>query len=260
MCQPGRAAVPADASGTRAGLEALGDRLRDPERPDIKPRNVVDVSPRHDLDEGCVNASQRAEDASDSRKTATSCTPAHFNRVFRGLMSLRRRSGWTANVIPHVWRCHCRPERTLSKSVHCLRPVEGRFATDSACPRPDLRLPDKTQTPVHAPHCVGPSPFRRTLQGAPVCAPSSETLRTLCPDHRRRPPTSSDVSGPRLRPGRLRRTGAERPTGPDSGLQTRYHHVREPHRHLVPFRSCACPVPPDSPTDDLSTSLAATVQ
>ena len=71
---PTWAAVPADAPGTRAGLEALGDRLRDPERPDIKPRNVVDVSPRHDLDEGCVNASQRAEDASDSRKTATSCT------------------------------------------------------------------------------------------------------------------------------------------------------------------------------------------
>ena len=57
------------------GWEALGDRLREPERPDIKPRNVVDVSPRHDLDEGCVNASQRAEDASDSRKTATSCPP-----------------------------------------------------------------------------------------------------------------------------------------------------------------------------------------
>ena len=72
---PTWAAVPADAPGTRAELEALGDRLRDPERPDIKPRNVVDVSPRHDLDEGCVNASQRAEDASDSRKTATSCTP-----------------------------------------------------------------------------------------------------------------------------------------------------------------------------------------
>ena len=72
---PAVPAVPADAPGTRAGLEALGDRLRDPERPDSKPRNVVDVSPRHDLDEGCVNASQRAEDASDSRKTATSCTP-----------------------------------------------------------------------------------------------------------------------------------------------------------------------------------------
>ena len=69
------AAVPFNAPGTRAVLEVLGDRLRDPERPDIKPRNVVDVSPRHDLDEGCLNASQRAEDASDSRKTATSCTP-----------------------------------------------------------------------------------------------------------------------------------------------------------------------------------------
>ena len=116
---PTWAAVPADAPGTRAGLEALEDWLRDPERPDSKLRNVVDVSPRHDLDEGCVNASQRAEDASDSRKSATSCPPPHFNRLFRGLMSLRRRYHRPADVIPHVWRCHCRPERTLSKSVHC---------------------------------------------------------------------------------------------------------------------------------------------
>ena len=42
---PTWAAVPADAPGTRAGLEALGDRLRDPERPDIKPRKMLDVSP-----------------------------------------------------------------------------------------------------------------------------------------------------------------------------------------------------------------------
>ena len=95
---PTWAAVPADAPGTRAGVEALGDRLRDPERPDIKSCNVVDVSRRHDLDEGCVNASQRAEDACDSRKTATSCTP-HFNRLFRGLMSLRRRYHRPADVI-----------------------------------------------------------------------------------------------------------------------------------------------------------------
>ena len=38
---------------------------------------------------------------------------------------MRRRSAGPADVIPHVWRCHCRPERTLSKSVHCLRPVGG---------------------------------------------------------------------------------------------------------------------------------------
>ena len=74
MGRPGPPSPPHE-TGTRAALEVLGDRLRDPERPDIKPRNVVDVSPRHDLDEGCVNASQRAEDASDSRKIATSCTP-----------------------------------------------------------------------------------------------------------------------------------------------------------------------------------------
>ena len=67
--------------------------------------------------------------------------------------------------------------------------------------------------------------------------------------------------GPRLRPGRpqSKRTETERLTGPDSGLQTRYHHVREPHWHLVHFRSCDCPVLPDSPTSVLSTSVVAAV-
>ena len=66
-------------------------------------------------------------------------THHHFNRLFRGLMSLGRRSHGPADVIPHVWRCHCGPERTLSKSVHWLRPVGGRFTPISATnSRPDL--------------------------------------------------------------------------------------------------------------------------
>ena len=49
----------------------------------------------------------------------------HFNRLFRGLMSLRRRSDGPADVIPHVWLCHCGPERTLSKSVHSFTSCRG---------------------------------------------------------------------------------------------------------------------------------------
>ena len=54
-------------------------------------------------------------------------THPRFNRLFRGLMSSRRSSHGPADFIPPVWRCHCRPERTLSKSVHCLRPVGCHF-------------------------------------------------------------------------------------------------------------------------------------
>ena len=162
-------AVPADAPGTRAGLEALGDRLRDPERPDIKPRDVVDVSPRHDLDEGCVNASQRAEDASDSRKGRHVLHP-HFNRLFGCLMSLRRRSDGPADVIPHVWRCHCRPERALSKSVHCLRPVEGRFTPVSATKSRLWPLSYGTQTPVRPRYCVEGAEKKRAYSTPHPCA------------------------------------------------------------------------------------------
>ena len=49
----------------------------------------------------------------------------HFNRLFRDLMSLRRRSDGPADVIPHVWLCHCGPERTLSKSVHSFTSCRG---------------------------------------------------------------------------------------------------------------------------------------
>ena len=40
-------------------------------------------------------------------------THPHFNRLFRGLMSSRRRSNGPADVIAPIWRCHCSPEPTL---------------------------------------------------------------------------------------------------------------------------------------------------
>ena len=73
-----------------------------------------------------------AADPSPRSPSSRDVTHPHFTRLFRGLLSLRRRSHGPADVIPHVWRCHCRPERALSKSVHWLRPVEGRFTPCSS--------------------------------------------------------------------------------------------------------------------------------
>ena len=50
----------------------------------------------------------------------------------------------------------------------------------------------ETRFPV-PPALRGHSPFRRSLHGAPVCAPSSGTLRPLCPDYRHRPPSSLGI-------------------------------------------------------------------
>ena len=61
---------------------------------------MLDVSPRHDLDEGCLSASQRAEDVSDSSNRYV--LHPRFNRIFLGLMSLGRCSNPPADVIPHV--------------------------------------------------------------------------------------------------------------------------------------------------------------
>ena len=94
----------------------------------------------------------------------------HFKRIFLGLMSLGRPSNRPADVMPHVWRCHCRPERTLSKSVHWLRPVGGRFTPVSACPRPDLRLPAETQTPVHPQYCTKGTEKKRVYSPPHPCA------------------------------------------------------------------------------------------
>ena len=159
----------ADPPGTRAGLEALGDRLRDPERPDIKPRNVLDVSPPHDLGEQCANAIQRGQQCQIQPQNRHVLHP-HFNRLFRGLMSLRRRSHGPADVIPHVWRCHCRPERTLSKSVHCLRPVEWRFTPVSATKSRLCTLCYGTQTPVHPQYCVEGAEKKRACSPPHPCA------------------------------------------------------------------------------------------
>ena len=79
-------------------------------------------------------------------------THPHFNRLFRGLMSLKRLSHGPADVIPHVWRCHCGPERAHSKIVHCLRPVEGRFTPVSATKSRLSPLCYQTQSPVHPQH------------------------------------------------------------------------------------------------------------
>ena len=145
---------------------------------------MVDVSPPPRPRRGVASTPLRGPKMPlTAAKLPRLAPPPHFNRLFRGLMSLRRRSHWPADVIPHVWRCHCRPERTLSKSVHCLRPVEGRSATDSACPRPDLRLPDKTQTPVHPQYCMKGAEKKRACKGSHTCAAPWEVLSRVAIVH-----------------------------------------------------------------------------
>ena len=97
-------------------------------------------------------------------------THHHFNRLFRGLMSLRRRSHGPANVMPHVWRCHCGPERAHSKSVHCLRPVEGRFTPVSATNSRFSPFCYQTQTRVHPQHCMEGAEKKRAYSTPHPCA------------------------------------------------------------------------------------------
>ena len=89
---------------------------------------------------------------------------------------MSRRSHWPADVIPHVWRCHCRPERTLSKSVHCLRPVEGRFTPVSATKSRLCTLCYGTQTPVHPQYCVEGAEKKRAYSAPHPCAELWEVL------------------------------------------------------------------------------------
>ena len=94
-------------------------------------------------------------------------------------MSLRRRSHGPADVIPHVWRCHCRPERGHSKSVHCLRPVGGRFTPVSATKSRLWPLCYKTQTPVHPQYCAEGAEKKRAYSTPHPCAtlPGSGPIR-----------------------------------------------------------------------------------
>ena len=93
-----------------------------------------------------------------------------FKRLFRGLMSLGRRSHGPADVIPHVWRCHCSPERTLSESVHWFRPVEGRFTPVPATKSRLWPLNHQTQTPVHPRYCVEGAQKTRACSPPHPCA------------------------------------------------------------------------------------------
>ena len=128
-------------------------------------------------------------------------THPHFKHLFRGLMSLRRPSHGPADVISHVWRCHCGPERTLSESVHCLLPVEGRFTPVPATKSRLWPLRHGTQTPVHPHYCVDALRFGGPHRGAHMCG----VLCPPCPDHRPLPPWVSGVpANPRFQPSRRR--------------------------------------------------------
>ena len=49
----------------------------------------------------------------------------HSKRLFRGLMSLSRRSDGPADVISPVWRCHCGPEHRVSTKCSLLTSCRG---------------------------------------------------------------------------------------------------------------------------------------
>ena len=69
-------------------------------------------------------------------------------------MSLSRRSHGPADVIPHVWRCHCRPERTLSKSVHSFTSCRGAIYPCFSYELTPLAILLPNSTPVHPQYCA----------------------------------------------------------------------------------------------------------
>ena len=85
----------------------------------------------------------------------------------------RAGGGWG---IADVWRCHCGPERTHSRSVHWLRPVEGRFVPVPATKSRLWLLCYGTQTPVHPLHCADVLRFSGAWKGLPSAPPPHEGL------------------------------------------------------------------------------------
>ena len=129
----------------------------------------------------------------------------------------RAGGGWG---IADVWRCHCGPERTHSRSVHWLRPVEGRFVPVPATKSRLWLLCYGTQTPVHPLHCADVLRFSGAWKGLPSAPPLMRDSAHPLPG-----PSTTPTCIAR-RPGRVapRPTaedegGAERPSGPDSELR-----------------------------------------
>ena len=204
----------------------------------------------HRLRSGVRRAVSRVSRPGDRRRRRT-VTPVschvlgrvmhpHFNRIFLGLMSSGRRSNRTADVILQVWRCHCSPEHRVSTKCFLFTSCRGAIYLCSSydITTPAALLPNcNSCTP---PALRGRSPFRRSLEGGPLCAPSWGTLRTPLPGPSTTPTCIVRRPGTRLRPGRQRRTRteAEQPT-----LST-FATTSAPHVPPSPFRSCPCPPPP----------------
>ena len=94
-------------------------------------------------------------------------THPHFNRRFGGLLSLRRRSDEPADVPPHVWRCHCRPERRVSTKCSLFPSCRGvmyrRLNGEVTKMCPLVQNPFSCTPPA----LRGRSPFRLSLEGDP---------------------------------------------------------------------------------------------
>ena len=169
-------------------------------------------------------------------------------------MSLRRRSHGPADGIPHVWQCHCGPERTLSKSVHCLRPVEGRFTLVSATKSRLCTLCYGTQTPVHPQYCVEGAEkrepvapripaqsYERSYSALRLCTLSCESRD---PMSRGKPQRGKELA---RRPSNNRRAtahSAERQEAVRRGLRILARMIARAHLRRLAARSGTAPEPP----------------
>ena len=98
----------------------------------------------------------------------------HIHRLLRPVFQPSSRSAAPSCPPPSIGFRWIRPERALSKSVHCFRPIGGRCAPVSATKAPLQPLRCQTQTRVQAPHLVETLRFDSNLGGTP--------LQGMCPN------------------------------------------------------------------------------
>ena len=96
----------------------------------------------------------------------------HFNRIFLGLMSSRRRSNRPADVMPHLWRCHCRPEHHDSTKCFLITSCRGVISPVSAMNSRLWPLCYQTETPVHPQYCTKGAEIKRAYNPPHPCAES----------------------------------------------------------------------------------------
>ncbi len=156
-----------------------------------------------------------------------------------------------------VWRCHCRPERRVSTKCFLFTFCRGAIYP---CSSYEITTPSALLRNCNSctpPALCGRSPFRRSLQGAPVCAPSWGTLRTPLPG-----PSTTASSGVPVRDFAQADSGGRGRglTGPDSGLRRTCSPSRHRRWTKCNFQSWRCPLRPHISDCTNAISKAATVR